>query len=278
MKRFYPLVLTIGAVCFSFQTAQATLLFSEAFNYTSANLGGNINPGTGNAWSSGSSAMTISAGNNLTYPGLPDQGGNELQVAWGGGTAGSIETQYANQTSGNIYYSFLLDVTTLPTAQSYLTSLNPGTSTPNGSSDAITMYFGTVTGGGAFKFGVRGGGASTVFTTTTYNANTTYLVVLGYNNIGGAAANNLNLWVNPVLGNNSAPAADLSLTPTTVATAIDNVGFKVQSAPQGTFLVDNLLIGTSWSDVTPGAVPEPTVFAFAAFGLVGGFMLRFRRR
>jgi len=171
-----------------------------------------------------------------------------------------------------------LDVTTLPTAQSYLTSLNPGTSTPNGSSDAITMYFGTVTGGGAFKFGVRGGGASTVFTTTTYNANTTYLVVLGYNNIGGAAANNLNLWVNPVLGNNSAPAADLSLTPTTVATAIDNVGFKVQSAPQGTFLVDNLLIGTSWSDVTPGAVPEPTVFAFAAFGLVGGFMLRFRRR
>jgi hypothetical protein len=275
MKRFYPLVLTIGAVCFSFQTAQATLLFSEAFNYTSANLGGNINPSTGNAWSSGSSAMTIQP-SNLTYPGLPDQGGNELQVAWGGGTAGSIETQYANQTSGNIYYSFLLDVTTLPSAQSYLTSLNPGTSTPNGSSDAITMYFGTATG--AFKLGVRGGGASTVFTTTTYSANTTYLVVLGYNNIGGAAANNLNLWVNPVLGNNSAPAADLSLTPTTVATAIDNVGFKVQSTPAGNFLVDNLLIGTSWSDVTPGSVPEPAVFAFAALGLVGGFMLRFRRR
>jgi len=278
MKRFYPIVLTIGAVCFSFQTAQATLLFSEAFNYTTpGNLAPNINPGSGVAWGTGNNAMTIGGG-NLTYSGLPDQGGNELSVAWGGGGAGTAINTYASQTSGNIYYSFLLDVTTAPTAQSYLTSLNPGTSTPNGSSDAITMYFGTVTGGGAFKFGVRGGGASTVFTTTTYNANTTYLVVLGYNNIGGAAANNLNLWVNPVLGNNSAPAADLSLTPTTVATAIDNVGFKVQSAPQGTFLVDNLLIGTSWSDVTPGAVPEPTVFAFAAFGLVGGFMLRFRRR
>jgi hypothetical protein len=277
MKRFYPTFLFIGAFCFLFQTVHATLLFSEAFNYTSANLGGNVNPSTGNAWSSGSSAMTI-AGGNLTYTGLPDQGGNELNVAWGGGSAGSIQTQYANQTSGNIYYSFLLDVTTVPTAQSYLTSLNPGTSTPNGGSDAIALYFGTVTGGGSFKFGVRGGSASTAFTATTYSPNTTYLVVLGYNNIGGAAANNMNLWINPVLGNNSAPAADLSLTPTTVATAIDDVGFKVQSAPQGAFLVDNLLIGTAWGDVTPKAVPEPATFVFAALGLLGGFMLRFRRR
>jgi len=277
MKRFYPIVVAVGACCFLFQTAHATLLFSEAFNYTSANLGGNINPSTGNAWSSGSSAMTIQSG-NLTYPSLPDQGGNELQVAWGGGSAGSIETQYANQTSGNIYYSFLLDVTTAPTAQSYLTSLNPGTSSPNGSSDAIALYFGTVTGGGSFKFGVRGGGASTAFTSGTYNLNTTYLVVLGYNNIAGAASGNLNLWINPVLGNNSSPAADVTLTPTTVATAIDDVGFKVQSSPQGNFLVDNLLIGTQWADVTPSAVPEPAVFGFAVLGLVGGFMLRFRRR
>lgn len=277
MKRSFTTVLAAGALCFLFQSAQATLLFSEGFNYTSANLGGNVNPSTGNAWSSGSSAMTIPTG-NLTYPGLPDQGGNELQVAWGGGSAGSIQTTYANQTSGNIYYSFLLDVTTLPTAQSYLTSLNPGTSTPNGSSDAISLYFGTVTGGGSFKFGVRGGGASTAFTTATYSANTTYLVVLGYNNIGGTAANNLNLWINPVLGNNSAPTADLSLTPTTVATAIDNVGFKVQSSPQGTFLIDNILIGTSWSDVTPTSVPEPVTFAFAGLGLLGGCMVWFRRR
>jgi hypothetical protein len=278
MKRFYPVVLTLGAVCFSLQTAHATLLFSEAFNYTAGgNLGGNVNPGNSTAWSSGNSAMTIGSG-NLTYSGLPDQGGNELSLTWGGGSAGTIYNTYANQTSGNIYYSFLLDVTTLPTAQSYLTSLNPGTSTPNGSSDAITMYFGTVTGGGAFKFGVRGGGASTVFTTSTYNANTTYLVVLGYNNIGGAASGNLNLWINPVLGNNSAPGADLTLTPTTVATAIDDVGFKVQSTPQGAFLIDNLLIGTQWSDVTPANVPEPATFVFAALGLLGGFMLRFRRR
>src|SRR5690348_7252517 len=98
MKYTFPVILAMGAVCFVFQSAQATLLFSEAFNYTSANLGGNINPSTGNAWSSGSSAMTIGSG-NLTYPGLPDQGGNELSLAWGGGSAGSIQTTYANQTS-----------------------------------------------------------------------------------------------------------------------------------------------------------------------------------
>ena len=153
--------------------------------------------------------------------------------------------------------------------------MNPGTSTPNGSSDAISLYFGTVTGGGAFKFGVRGGGASTAFTSaaTPYALNTTYLVVMGYNFNGGVAANNMSVWVNPIPGG-SMPTADLTLTPTTVATAIDNVGFKVQSAPAGTFLVDNLLIGTTWADVTP--TPEPSTVAFAALGLLGGFIAAWR--
>src|SRR5579862_6284659 len=231
MKRSFTTVLAASALCFLFQSAQATLLFSEAFNYTSpGNLAPNVNPGSSVAWGTGNSAMTIGSG-NLTYPGLPDQGGNELSVAWGGGSAGTAINTYANVTSGTVYYSFLLDVTTAPTAQSYLTSLNPGTSTPNGSSDAAALYFETVTGGTSFRLGVRGGGASTAFTPagSPYSLNTTYLVVLGYNFNGGVANNNISLWVNPVLGNSSAPAADLSLTPTTVATAIDDVGFKVQS-------------------------------------------------
>jgi MYXO-CTERM domain-containing protein len=62
------------------------------------------------------------------------------------------------------------------------------------------------------------------------------------------------------------------------ATAVDNVGFKAQSAAGGPYLVDNLLVGTTWADVTPAGVPEPATFAFAALGLLGGFLLRFRRR
>jgi hypothetical protein len=270
------LLVGVGVSCLLIQSAQATLLFSDGFGYnTPGNLGGNINPGTGNAWSAGNSALTIANG-NLTYPGLQNLGGNELSVAWGG-SAGSIVNTYASVTSGTIYYSFLLDVTAAPGGNSYLTSLNPGTSAPNGSSDAITMYLGTVTGGGAYRLGIRGGAASTVFTpsASAYSLGTTYLVVLGYNFNGGVANNNLSLWVNPTPGG-SLPTADLTLTPTTVATSIADVGFKVQTTAGG-ILVDNLMIGTTWEDVTP-AVPEPATFGIAGLGMLGLILARRMRR
>ena len=139
MKRFYPVILAIGALCFVFQSAQATLLFSEAFNYTSGgNLGGNINPGNSTAWSTGNAGLTIASG-NLTYAGLADQGGNELQIA--NGAAGTIYNTFANQTSGQIYYSFLFNPTAADSANNYFTAMNPGTSTPNGGSDAIDAYY-----------------------------------------------------------------------------------------------------------------------------------------
>ena len=275
MKRF-SLLVAASVSCMLFQSAQATLLFSDGFNYpTPGTLGGNVNPGSGFTWGPGNNAMTV--GNaNLTYAGLQDLGGNDFSVGWGGGSAGSITNGFANVTSGTIYYSFLLDVTTAPGANSYLTSLNPGTSAPNGSSDAITMYFGTVTGGNGYRLGIRGGGASTVNTpaASPYSLNTTYLIVLGYNFNGGVANNNLSLWINPTAGG-SMPTADLTLTPTTVATSIDNIGFKVQGAPAGLFLIDNIFVGTTWADVTPLAVPEPTVCVVAGLGMLG---LVFARR
>lgn len=58
-------------------------------------------------------------------------------------------------------------------------------------------------------------------------------------------------------------------------TAIDDVGFKAQ-ATTGDFLVDNLLIGTTWADVTP--VPEPSTLALAGLGMLGlAFARRMRR-
>lgn len=256
------LIAVVGVGCLFFQNAHASLLFSEAFNYTGGSaLAGNVNPGNSTAWNGGNAGLTIGGG-DLTYSGLQDQGGNELSIA--NATAGTSINTFANVTSGQIYYSFLLDVTTVDGANDYITALNPGATGPGGSGDAINAYL--YANG---KIGLRTAGSSTVTSSSALTLNTTYFVVLEYDLTGQTAY----LYLDPTAGS-SQPAATLTLATTTAVSAIDNVGFKAQSTT-GDFLVDNLLIGTTWADVTPVAAPEPSTIALSGIALAG---LAFSRR
>src|SRR5882757_3955904 len=213
-------LLAVAATCLAIQSAQASLLFSEAFNYNTGVLGGNVNPGNSTAWSAGSANMTVVAG-NLTYAGLADQGGNELQIV-NGVSAGSIYNTFANQTSGQIYYSFLFNTSATNTANNYFTALNPGTSTPNGSSDAINAYYYPNS-----QIRVRGAAQSaTAGTGPVLNLGETYLIV----EMIDLSTHTASLWVNPNSSTfgDTAPAATASLSSLT-ATAIADVGFKAQS-------------------------------------------------
>ena len=259
-------MLAIAVSGLAMQSAQAQLLFSEAFNYDPGVLGGNVNPGNSTAWSAGNSGLTIVAG-NLTYAGLADQGGNELQIA--NGSAGTIFNTFANQTSGQVYYSFLFNPTAADSANNYFTALNPGTSTPNGGSDAINAYF---YGDGHIRLRAAAQSA-TAGTGPVLTLGTTYLIVEEID----LTAKTANLWVDPDASTfgGTAPTATATLSGIT-ATAVDNIGFKAQSAAGGPYLVDNLLIGTTWADVTPAAAPEPSTLALAGVGLLG-LAARFRR-
>lgn len=91
--------------------------------------------------------------------------------------------------------------------------------------------------------------------------NTTYFVVEEYD----FSASTAYLYLNPTPGA-AMPANTLSLSGST-ATAIDDVGFKAQaSATTGSYLVDNLRIGTTWADVTP-VIPGPSTAALLGVGL-----------
>jgi hypothetical protein len=253
------MVLAIAASGLAIQSARAQLLFSEAFNYDPGVLGGNVNPGNSTAWSAGNSGLTIVSG-NLTYAGLADQGGNELQIA--NGSAGTIFNTFANQTSGQVYYSFLFNPTAADSANNYFTALNPGTSTPNGGSDAINAYF---YGDGHIRLRAAAQSA-TAGTGPVLTVGMTYLIVEEID----LAAKTASLWVDPDSSTfgSAAPTATATLSGIT-ATAVDNVGFKAQSAAGGPYLVDNLLIGTTWADVTPAAAPEPSTLALAGLSLIG---------
>lgn len=268
-------LLFAGAVLLC-QSMQATLLFEDGFNYSTGNLGPtDTSPAgtSGNAWTGGSSHITIVSGNNLTYSGLADPGGNSVQNVWGV-SAGSVVNTYTAVTSGNIYYSFLLNCTVAPSAATYLTSLNPGTGAPNGGSDALQVNVGVNAGG--FQLGLRTPTAAATLASTVLSLNTTYLVVAEFSFGGTGTAT---LYLNPVVGNAQPGTADVTLTGNGSVTSIADLGFKAQSAPTGTFLIDDTRVGTTWADVTPVAsVPEPSAFALGGLGVLGlaGYLRRRR--
>ncbi len=268
-------LLAFAATLWASPTAHATPLFNEGFNYNAGGLNASdVSPAglSGNAWSSGSSHITV-VSNNLTYAGLQDLGGNAVQNVWGV-SAGSVVNTYTAVTSGSIYYSFLLNCTVAPSASTYLTSLNPGTGAPNGSSDALQVDVAPGSGGG-FEVGLRTAGASISLINSSLSLNTTYLVVAEYTFGGtGTAA----LFLDPTPGA-AQPAANVTLAGNGTVTSIADVGFKAQTTPTtGTYLLDNLLIGTTWADVTPlaTATPEPSTIALGGAGLLL-LATRFRR-
>jgi hypothetical protein len=270
-----------AAACAALQRADATLLFEDGFNYPAGSLGpANTSPAglSGNAWSGGSSHITVVSG-DLTYPSLLDLGGNSIQDVWGA-SAGSVLNTYTDQnigTTASIYYSFLLNTSVAPSTSTYLTSLNPGTGAPNGSTDALQVDVAPATGG--YEVGIRTAGKSiTLDTATVLALNTTYLVVAEYT-FGTPSTSLASLYLNPVPGG-SQPTAAVTLAGSGTVTDIADVGFKAQTAgTTGTFQVDNLLIGTAWGDVTPVAVaPEPGTLSLIMTGLGAlGFAMRNRR-
>jgi hypothetical protein len=264
MKRLS--LVAVGVGCLLFQNAQATLLFSEAFNYNLGGLNGNVN-GSSTWTTSGSAGFNIVSG-NLTYAGLADQGGNELQITNGAATSSYIT--FANQTSGQVYYSFLFDPIAADSANNYFTAMNPGTSVPNGGSDAIDAYYYS-----SGKIYLRANAASaTGGTGTALTPGTTYLIV----EMLDLSAHTASLWIDPsssTFGTLTPPTATATISGTSATiTSIDDVGFKAQSAAGGPYLVDNLLIGTTWADVTPTTVPEPTMCALAGLGMLGLVLAR----
>jgi hypothetical protein len=264
----------IAAALLASQSAHATLLFEDGFNYNAGGLNGSdVSPAglSGNAWSSGSSHITV-VSNNLTYTGLQDLGGNSIQNVWGV-SAGSVVNTYTAQTSGTIFYSFLLNCTTAPSANQYLTALNPGSAAPNGSTDALQVDIGPGSGGG-FEVGLRTAGASLTMLNESLALDTTYLVVAEYSFAGSGTAT---LYLDPTPGG-AQPAASVTLAGNGTVTSIADVGFKAQSSTTGTSDVDNLLIGTAWADVTPASIasPEPSTIAIGGAGLLL-LAARFRR-
>src|SRR3974377_2038158 len=118
MKTLTPIALNALAAAAALSllpNAQATLFFSDGFNYGTGGLG-TVGSSPNGPWTGRNANLAVTSG-NLTYSGLDDLGGNQLTVT-SGVSAGTVAANFNGSaiTSGTVYYSFLADCTALPTA------------------------------------------------------------------------------------------------------------------------------------------------------------------
>ena len=129
------------------------------------------------------------------------------------------------------------------------------------------------------------GSTGTNSTTTGLTTGTTYIIINRFTNVGGAAGGTASLWVLDAAQFTTFLGTDRSETSLGTAAATNTLtGSFIFSSTQAFGIVtvndagtyDEIRFGSSLSDVTPTAIPEPGVTA-AIFGLVAVALVGFRR-
>jgi hypothetical protein len=247
MKKLYALLF----IC-SFGFSQVTLPHYDGMNYTV----GDFLQTQPNWTSINTGDDLVIASGSLSFSGLESSIGNKVTFQGAGIDA---YKEFTPQTTGTVYFSFLLNV-----------SSTVGQTSANGG-----YQFGLIQAGSTSIFGAtiwtkriddnsynlginpRTTAANTVFVSDPLNVGQTYLVVGSYEIVDGTGNDIVNLWLNPVPG---------QAQPTPNVTATNTGGTDFNTSGVGRFLVrqgsatdtpfiefDELRIGTTWASVTPEA-------------------------
>lgn len=224
---------------------QATLPFYDGFNYPAGStLGGQ---GTWVNNNSGDSIL-IAAG-SLSYTGYPASSGNKITFD---GAGVDPTTLFEKDSTGTVYYSYLLKVTAVGgmTAEGYCSGYYQS---PTSATSATIVWIKPDASG--FDFGLSTRLTSVkAYTGSTRSLNTTYLIVASYKFIDGATNDSSYLWINPDASTfgKTQPAPTLgTVNNTTDLTGLMRFFVRQDLANTTPFVeMDELRIGTTWAQVT----------------------------
>jgi hypothetical protein len=214
--------------------AVSSLLLSENFDYTAGDLL------TAHGWSahSGAGTQSITVTSGLSYTGYPGSGIGGAALVDNNGE--DVNKTFAAQTSGTIYFSALINVTTA--VDGYFIHLGTGTST-----FGSRVFMKPSANAGKVNFGFAyQSTAAYAATPTDFDLNTTYLVIVKYDFDGG----NGSLWVLP----SGVPASEATAGTAEVGssgtklTTIDAIYLRQYNASEN-ITVDGIRVAQTWADL-----------------------------
>ncbi|MCF6131163.1 T9SS type A sorting domain-containing protein [Flavobacterium wongokense] len=227
------------------------LPYYEPFAYAEASSLGNSQQWTNN--NTGDNIIVAGGALLPAYPGLTP---STTGYANYGGDGIDCSTAFTPQSTGTVYYSFLLNVNSM----AGVTDVNGGYIATFGSN--ATTLGGTLwtkrVDDGVYNLGIEvrtATGANTTWTTDSYVNFQTVFVVVGYTFGASASDDTVSLWVNPTI-NAAQPAATITDTHTgTDLATISTFLLRQDSTTETPSLnVDELRIGTTWAQVTGGTL------------------------
>ena len=261
--------------------ASATPLY-EPFNYdptVNTNLIGQTNP-DGVTWAQAGASIGLTnqpyiVAGSLSYPGLAAPMGNSVKFGNTTGTNGlaarfSLPSPVTNST---IYFSFLMklsDLTGLSSSGVFWAALNNSAGSQTTIPSALVTRVISKASGAGYQMGLdksSGSAGSFQFATNIFTTSDTVFVVGGYTFNNGSSSDDVSqLWVNPdpaTFGAATAPTTNVLVSTATgdIASAVINSFciFNRSSAEPAGIILDELLIGTNWADVTPPPDTLPAV-------------------
>jgi hypothetical protein len=225
--------------------SMAVSYLQEGFNYQPGNLGNNP------PWTNATDLISVT-NIGLSYPYLAAFTPPSNCVAVSEGS--SVVTYRAlttSATNGCVYFSFLINFSTLP-GNYHIAGLTQRTNASPGGAEDDPLDLIDGTPGSGYNFGVRSmGGTTSYMTNGTFllSTNATYFVVMKYNFTDGGAS----LYVNPPAGSTEPSSPDAFSSASNIAPDLSFVYLRVASASAGDYLISCLRVASTWPEVTPAS-------------------------
>jgi hypothetical protein len=257
LKNLLTTTLTAAVLFISTGTSWGQALLVENFDYTVGTQ--LITNGWAVTGTTTSNPIMVTAP-SITYPGYLGSGvGSEITMTTSGE---DLHKTFTPQSAGYVYVAFLVNFTSAGTGD-YFIHLGP---------DVMgTAFIGRLfvkLDGSNIAFGItHSSGGTPTYTTSTYDLNTTYLVVLKVGVVDKTSA----IIINPEITSTEPTTGWTSnTTGTTDYTTIGSIGVRQGSTTAGvssTQKIDAIRVGTTWTDVvTSGTSVNNNDFAnFSAY-------------